>query len=72
MDLNGQPLPKYLGSEIDLVASYALNKFTSIDFGASVMAATTSMEYAKNVPPGSARLTAFWSFLMINVTPSFL
>jgi hypothetical protein len=71
-DNSGNAINKYLGSELDFVTSYALNKFTTIDWGFSYMAATHSMEYAKGIAPGSARLNPTWSYLMLNIKPEFL
>jgi hypothetical protein len=71
-DINGNAIDKYLGSEFDLVTIYALNKMTSIEWGFSVMAATKSMEYAKNITPNTANLTGTWSYLMISIKPEFL
>jgi hypothetical protein len=71
-DQMGAPIAKYLGSEIDIVNTYSLNKFTTIELGISFMFATRSMEYAKGVPPGAARLNGNWSYLMVNIRPEFL
>ena len=71
-DTNGDAINKYLGSEIDFVADYALNRTTSVEWGFSVMAATKSMEYAKGISPNSSKLTGIWSYLMISVKPEFL
>ena len=71
-DEHGNSIKKYLGSEFDFVTVYSLNKFTSLEWGAAVMAASESMEYAKGITPGTAKLTGFWSYLSINITPSFL
>jgi len=35
------------------------------------MAATHSMEYAKNITPGTVNLTNVWSYLMITIKPEF-
>jgi Alginate export len=64
---DGRPINKYLGSELDWVSAYALNKATSVEYGFSVMAATQSMEYAKNIPPGAANLIGLWSYLMVTI-----
>jgi hypothetical protein len=56
---------------VDLVTSYALNKITALEYGFSVMAATHSMEYAKNITPGTVNLTNVWSYLMITIKPEF-
>jgi hypothetical protein len=71
-DLGGNAFNKYLGSEFDLVTDYSLNKITTLEYGFSLMAATKSMEYAKNITPGTAKLTGTWSYLMIIVKPGFL
>ena len=71
-DISGNAINKYLGSEVDLVTSYSLNKFTTVEWGFSVMAASESMEYAKGIVPGTANLTATWSYLSINIKPEFL
>ena len=71
-DLSGQAIKKYLGSEVDLVTTYALNKITTLEYGFSLMAATKSMEYAKGITPGTANLTAYWSYLMIIIKPEFI
>jgi hypothetical protein len=71
-DISGQPVNKHLGSEFDLTTGYKLNKFTGIDLGLSYMAATRSMEYAKNIVPGSSSLHPFWAYLQLNIKPEFL
>ena len=71
-DETGKKLDSYLGSEFDFLAGYNLNKFTSLELGLSYLAATKSMEYAKNLPPGSTQLGASWAYLQLNVKPEFL
>jgi hypothetical protein len=71
-DVSGQVLSKYLGTEFDLTTSYKLNKFTSADLGLSFMAATRSLEYAKNLTPGTTSLSPFWAYLQFNIKPEFL
>lgn len=68
----GAAINKYLGSELDLVTTYALNKVTTVEYGFSVMAASKSMQYAKSITPNTANLTGYWSYLMITIKPSFL
>jgi hypothetical protein len=70
-NVNGNAIDKYLGSEFDFLAGYALNKIVSLEFGFSVMAATRSMEYAKGITPHAAKLTGTWSYLMISIRPEF-
>ncbi len=69
---SGQAINKFLGSEFDLITSYSLSKFATLECGFSLMAATKSMEYAKSITPGSANLTGTWAYLMINIKPDFL
>ena len=71
-DVNGNAINKYLGTEIDLTAGYKLNKVTMATLGVSYMAATQSMEYAKNIAPGTSRLHPVWAYLQLNITPEFL
>jgi hypothetical protein len=71
-DVSGKAIDKYLGSEFDLLSTYTLNKFTTLEWGFSVMAATRSMEYAKGITPGTAKLTGIWSYLSVNIRPEFL
>ncbi|MHA4807660.1 alginate export family protein [Flavitalea flava] len=71
-DIKGEPVSKYLGSEIDGVASYNLNKVTMVELGICWMAATKSMEYAKGITPGTNGLNAAWAYLQINIRPDFL
>ena len=71
-DVSGQAIKKYLGSEVDLVTTYALNKITTFEYGFSVMAASRGMEYAKGITPNSANLTGYWSYLIIAIKPEFI
>jgi hypothetical protein len=71
-DSKGAPVHKYLGSEVDAIADYNLNKVTTLELGACWLAATHSMEYAKGITPGTARLNAAWAYLQINLRPDFL
>lgn len=71
-DGSGNATNKYLGSEFDFITNYSLNKFASLEWGFSLMAATKSMEYAKSITPGTANLTGTWSYLMISIKPEFL
>ncbi|MFD2148030.1 hypothetical protein [Mucilaginibacter antarcticus] len=71
-DITGAAVSKHLGTELDLTAGYKLNKFTTVDAGISYMAATRSMEYAKNITPGTAGLNPIWAYLQINIKPEFL
>ncbi|QKJ31102.1 alginate export family protein [Mucilaginibacter mali] len=71
-DAVGNAVNKYLGTEFDLTTGYKVNKFTMATLGLSYMGATQSMEYAKNITPGSAHLNPVWAYLQLNITPEFL
>jgi hypothetical protein len=60
---------KYLGTEIDLSITQALNPATKITLGYSHMFAGESMEILKG---GSREATSNWAYLMLTVTPKFL
>lgn len=61
-----------LGTEIDLVANYTLNKFTVLEAGYSIMNASNSMEYVKKGTVGQTDHTPQWAYLSINIRPDFL
>ena len=65
----GNAIDKYLGSEMDLVTGYELNKFTGLELGIAYMAASESMQYAKNLAPGTVKLNGTWMYLQINIKP---
>lgn len=69
---NSVKAQRYLGSEIDLSSVYQLNGFVSLEGGLSFLRASRSMEYAKNIAPGTASLNASWAWLMVNIRPEFL
>lgn len=71
-DVKGAGISGYLGSEIDLIANYQLNKVTTVETGFCGLAASRSMEYAKGITPGTARLHATWAYLQLNIRPDFL
>jgi hypothetical protein len=71
-DSKGNKVSRDLGSEVDGVADYRLNKFTTIETGLCGLWATHSMEYAKGITPGTARLNATWAYLQIDIKPDFL
>lgn len=61
-----------LGIEYDLVASYALNKFTTLEGGYAIMSGTNSLEYTKLGTMDQRSKTGTWAYLMINIRPDFL
>ncbi|MDT3405271.1 alginate export family protein [Mucilaginibacter terrae] len=71
-DIAGAAFDKYLGTEFDLTTAYRLNKFALASLGVSYMAATHSMEYAKNITPGTSALHPVWAYVQLNITPEFL
>ncbi len=64
-------LDSYLGSEIDLIVNYNLNKFTNLEFGYSFMKATNSLEYNKLNSFDKADKSPTWAYLMVNIRPDF-
>jgi Alginate export len=71
-DAKGASVNKYLGSELDLITDYSLNKITTLELGLCGLAASHSMEYAKGIAPATARLNAGWAYLQVNIRPDFL
>jgi len=71
-DTKGASVSKYLGSEVDLIVDYQLNKVTTLQTGLCGMAASHSMEYAKGITAGTARTNATWAYLQLNIRPDFL
>jgi Alginate export len=67
----GSKIDSKLGFEYDLVTTYALNKFTTVELGYSVMAGTNSLEYSKTGTMDKTKKTAQWGYLMINIRPDF-
>lgn len=59
----------YLGTELDLSLSWAVNPMANISFGLSSMIAGDSMEILKD---GDSTATQYWGYVMLSVTPSFI
>ena len=53
------------------MASYLLNRFTTLEFGYSIMNGTNSLEYAKQGTMNEKDKIGTWSYLMINIRPDF-
>ncbi|MVM39930.1 hypothetical protein GO730_23840 [Spirosoma sp. HMF3257] len=68
----GTLLAAKLGMEYDFLANYALNKFTNVEFGYSIMSGTNSLEYAKQGTMDQKNKVGTWAYLMINIRPDFL
>jgi hypothetical protein len=56
---NGAEVEKQLGTEVDFVLNYNMNKFTNIELGYSYMNATSSMPFAKGQAVTDAAAEAF-------------
>lgn len=71
-DNTNNMLPSKLGSEIDAVLIYTLNKITTLEWGGSLLFANKTMEYAKGISPGTSKLNGQWTFLQLNIKPFFV
>jgi hypothetical protein len=67
----GALLDSKLGIEYDFTATYALNRFTAVELGYSVLKGTNSLEYSKQGTMGQRDKTGQWAYLMINIRPDF-
>jgi hypothetical protein len=71
LDASGGKLDSQLGTEIDLLINYNLNKFTNVELGYSHLQATNSLEYVKLTSMDKAKHGANWLYLMLNIRPDF-
>ncbi len=60
---------KYLGTELDLAASWAVQPAAKISLGFSTLFAGDSMEMIKG---GDSSVTQYWGYVMLSVTPDFI
>lgn len=65
---------KQLGTELDFLLNYTMNRFTYIELGYSVMNATANMTFAKTQATTDAaaatyRRTGAWFYAMLKLTP---
>lgn len=60
---------KYLGTELDLTASWAVKPMAKISVGLSTLFAGDSMELIKD---GDSSATHAWAYIMLSVTPDFI
>lgn len=67
----GARIDAKLGMEYDFIATYALNKFTNLEFGYAIMNGTNSLEYTKQGTMNEKSKIGTWSYLMINIRPDF-
>ncbi|MDX1938629.1 MAG: alginate export family protein [Flavihumibacter sp.] len=73
---DGSLVGKNLGTEIDLLVNYNMNKFTNIELGYSLMKASRNMPFAKAQATTDAvadtyRKTGTWFYAMLRFTPDF-
>jgi hypothetical protein len=73
---DGTLIDKKLGTEIDLLLNYQMNKFTNIELGYSIMKATSSMPFAKgqaitDIASDNYNKTGNWFYAMLKFTPDF-
>ena len=73
---NGTEVEKQLGTEVDFVLNYNMNKFTNIELGYSVMYASSNMPFAKGQATTDAaadtyRKTGTWFYAMLKFSPDF-
>jgi Alginate export len=64
-------IDKNLGYEFDIISSYNLNKFTTVELGYCFMLANNSTEYIKRSTMDQAKHRPEWAYLMINIRPDF-
>lgn len=67
----GAKLDPKLGTEYDFVATYSLNKFTTLELGYALMNGTNSLEYSKQGTMNQKNKLGTWGYLMINIRPDF-
>jgi hypothetical protein len=68
----GSFIDSKLGIEYDFVATYLLNKFTTVELGYSLMDGTNSLEFAKSGTMNQRDKLGTWAYLMLNIRPDFL
>lgn len=67
IDPTGEKMDDYLGTEVDLAASWKVAKDFSVGMGYSQMFGTQSLEVLKD---GDAGATQNWAWLMVNFSPT--
>ena len=70
-DPNKINIDKNLGYEFDIIPTYTLNKFTTLEMGYCFMLANNSTEYIKRSTMDQAKHRPEWAYLMINIRPDF-
>ncbi|MBI3883110.1 MAG: hypothetical protein HY305_02560, partial [Sphingobacteriales bacterium] len=74
---DGTLVGRDLGTELDLVLNYNMNKFTNIEVGYCTMWAKSNMAFAKGQATTDAAASTFrkdanWFYLMLKFTPDFM
>jgi len=69
VDTNGKEMNNNLGTEIDFVLGYKINKFVSFNAGYSKMLATKTMEVLKG---GDKDANNSWTWVMFTIKPKLL
>jgi Alginate export len=62
-------LNKSLGTELDLIGTFALNKATFLEMGYCVMAGTNTLEYLKRTTTDKTEHIATWVYISLNFRP---
>jgi hypothetical protein len=70
-DPNKSTIDKNLGYEFDIISSYNLNRFTTLELGYCFMLANNSTEYVKRSTMDQTKHRPEWAYLMINIRPDF-
>jgi hypothetical protein len=73
---DGSAVGKQLGTELDFLLNYKMNRFTNIELGYSLMNATANMPFAKaqastDAAADAYRKTGTWFYAMLKFTPDF-
>ena len=73
---DGSLVGKRLGTELDILLNYNMNKCTNIELGYGLMNATSNMPFAKaqattDAAADTYRKTGTWFYAMLKFTPDF-
>jgi hypothetical protein len=68
---DGQSMDRYLGTEIDFTAQYALSNIIQIEGGYSAMLASTTLTSPKVKNVKNADRSANWAYVMLVLRPAW-
>ncbi len=68
----GGAIKNYLGTELDWINSYVLNKYTTLEVGLAALFNSASMRFVKNLDDESYKPTSKWAYVQINIKPDFI